>query len=129
MKNWRSRVLNGNKIKFSTDDISILKFLAVSSGYYINAGHGIEIGGGTLWAGNVSFISMNHDFKNLSFPANSKEKIVIEKKCWIGTGAVILPGVVIGDHSVVEANAVVSKSFPEGNVVIGGVPAKIIKQL
>ena len=41
----------------------------------------------------------------------------------------ILPGVEIGDHTVVAANAVVNRSFKEGNCILAGVPAKIVKKL
>ena len=52
----------------------------------------------------------------------------LEDGCWIGIGAVILPGVTIGNNAVVGANAVVTKSVPARAIVVG-VPAKIIRQL
>ena len=51
---------------------------------------------------------------------------MIGSNCWIGAKATILDGVHIGDGCIVAAGAVVTKSFPD-NVIIGGVPAKIIK--
>ncbi len=53
-------------------------------------------------------------------------KIKIGNNCFIGQNAIILPGVSLGDNTIVGAGAVVTKSFPDGNVVIGGNPAKII---
>lgn len=47
----------------------------------------------------------------------------------IGYGATIIGSIVIGDNTIIAANAVVVNSFPEGNVVIGGCPAKTIKSL
>lgn len=44
----------------------------------------------------------------------------IGRKCWIGMNAVILPGVTLGDHTVVGAGAVVSRSFPEGHCIVAG---------
>ena len=52
----------------------------------------------------------------------------IKTGSWIGIGACILPGVVIGKHAIVAANSVVTKDVPDFTVV-GGVPAKIIKEL
>ncbi len=56
------------------------------------------------------------------------EPITIKDYVWIGSGAIILPGVTIGEGSVVAAGAVVVKDVPPYTVV-GGVPAKIIKRL
>lgn len=54
--------------------------------------------------------------------------ITIEADAWIGTGAVILPDVIIGEGAVVGANAVVNRSVPPYTVV-GGVPARFIKNV
>ncbi len=56
----------------------------------------------------------------------SRKGIVIGKNCWIGSKVTVLDGVVIGDGCVVAAGSVVTKSFPD-NSIIGGVPAKILK--
>jgi acetyltransferase-like isoleucine patch superfamily enzyme len=53
---------------------------------------------------------------------------VIEDDIWIGANAVILPGVTIGQHSVVAAGAIVTKDIPPHSLV-AGVPAKVIKQI
>jgi len=56
-------------------------------------------------------------------------KIVFEKGCWIGAGAIILSGASkIGENSVVGAGAVVTKDVPK-NVVVAGNPARIIRTL
>lgn len=54
--------------------------------------------------------------------------IVMEDDCWVGANATILPGVTIGKGSVVAAGAVVCKNVGEG-VLVGGVPAKVLKVL
>jgi len=54
--------------------------------------------------------------------------IVIEDNVWIGTRAIILKGVTIGEGSVVGAGAVVTRSVPPG-VLVGGVPARVIREV
>ena len=58
----------------------------------------------------------------------SRKGVEIGNNCWIGANSTILDGVKIGDNTVIAAGSVVTKSFPKG-VVIGGLPAKIIKNL
>lgn len=58
----------------------------------------------------------------------SHKPVSIGNNVWIGDGVCIMPGVTIGDNVIIGANAVVTHSFPE-NVVIAGVPAKIIREL
>lgn len=57
-----------------------------------------------------------------------KGRVLLRSGCWLGVGAVILPGVVVGRNAIVAANAVVTADVPDYTVV-GGVPAKIIKQV
>ena len=54
--------------------------------------------------------------------------IHIEKRAWIGANATILPGVTIGENAVVAAGAVVTKDVP-ANCLVGGVPAKVIREI
>ncbi len=53
-------------------------------------------------------------------------RVTIGNSCFIGLRSIILPGVVLGDHTLVGAGSIVTKSFPEGNVVIAGNPARVI---
>jgi acetyltransferase-like isoleucine patch superfamily enzyme len=54
--------------------------------------------------------------------------IKIGKKVWIGAGAVVLPGVTVGENVIVAAGAVVSKDVPD-NTVVGGIPARTIRTI
>lgn len=61
-------------------------------------------------------------------PLYSKGPVIIEDNVWIGEMVCIMPGVTIGHGSIIGANAVVTKDVPP-YCVVGGNPAKIIKQL
>lgn len=99
-----------------------------SPGNFISANFGkIKIGDYTQIAPNVGIISDNHELTdNRKF---TSKNVIIGKYCWIGMGAIILPGVELGDYTIVAAGSIVSKSYKEGYQVIGGNPAKVIKKI
>ena len=99
-----------------------------SPGNYIEASNGIIIGDYTNIGPNVGIVSANHNPIDNSI-VEVTTPIKIGKFCWIGMNAVILPGVELGDFTIVGAGSVVSKSFPEGYCVLGGAPAQIINYL
>jgi acetyltransferase-like isoleucine patch superfamily enzyme len=99
-----------------------------SPGIYINATNGVEIGDYSNIGPNVGILSTNHDLIN-NEQHTSEPPILIGKFCWLGMGAVILPGVNLGDFTIVGAGAIVTKDFKEGYCVIAGNPARVIKQL
>jgi len=96
-------------------------------GSYIQAHNGIEIGKNVRIGPGIKMISANHDILNFDKHI-LKKPIIIGDNCWIGANAIILPGVQLGEHVIVGAGAVVTKSFPS-NCMIGGNPANIIKRI
>ncbi len=119
---WTSKVKSPEKIEKGERNPGL------SMGCYLDGRNGIKIGRNTWMGPRVSIISMNHSFTDF----NKYEKsppIEIGDNCWIATNATILPGVKLGNHVVVAAGAVVSSSFEEDDILIGGVPAKVIKKL
>lgn len=98
-----------------------------SPGCYIQGRGRVYIGDYTQIAQNVGIITAQWDVPSNS--NGSTREVRIGKYAWIGMNAVILPGVELGDFTVVGAGAVVTKSFPEGYCVIGGNPASIIRRL
>ena len=110
------------------------KNIHLGKNVFINAGcrfqdqGGIYIGDGTFIGHNVFLATLNHDLNPNTRADMYPKPIHIGKKVWIGSGAIVLPGVSIGDNSVIAAGSVVTKNVPE-NVVYGGNPAKFIKKI
>ena len=98
---------------------------------YIEAYGGVKIGDDVSFAEGASMFSVNHGTDDADIPIKYQTlkslPIEIKDNVWIGSKATILGGVTINSGCVVAAGAVVNKSFPE-NVVVGGVPAKILKE-
>ena len=92
----------------------------------------VTIGSHVNLAQGITVTALNHNFsdenKRIDEQGISTTPVTIEDDIWIGANAVILPGVNIGNHSVVAAGAVVTKDVPPHSLV-AGVPAKIIKQI
>lgn len=99
-----------------------------SFGCFFQAVGKIKIGSNCWFAQNSCLITSNHDLYNVAINA-PPEPITIGNDCWIGANAIILPGVELGDHTIVGAGSIVTKSFPEGNCIIAGNPAKLIGRL
>lgn len=97
-------------------------------GSYIQAINGIKIGKNVRIGPSVNIISASHNLYDYDIHDNTTP-IIIHDNCWIASNCVILPGVELGEHTVVAAGAVVNKSFKEGNCIIGGIPAKKLKSL
>ena len=116
------------KVKGVGKIVSGTRCPGLSPGCYIDGRNGIEIGDNTWIGPHVCLISMNHD--TLDYNKYIKgEPIKIGRNCWIGAGAKILPHVEVGNHVVVAAGAVITKSFKEDNIVLAGVPARVVKSL
>lgn len=129
-KNYTSRLVAPNKFVIQGNCIEVRKSLAVSGGCYFQATHGISIGAKTIWSFNVTMVTSDHDLSDYSLENSERSgPISIGENCWLGAGVVILPKVSLGPNTVVGANSVVTKSFPDGNVIIAGTPARVIRNL
>ncbi|MFT3752893.1 MAG: DapH/DapD/GlmU-related protein [Paludibacter sp.] len=89
---------------------------------------GITIEDEVLIGPKVNIITEGHPIDPAERKSLIVKPVVIKRNVWIGAGATILPGVTIGENSVVAAGAIVSKDVPD-NVVVVGVPAKVIKEI
>lgn len=119
---WTSQIRAPENISRGT------RFPGLSIGCYIDGRNGISIGKNTWIGPRVSLISMSHDTNNFKEYLKSTP-IVIGDNCWLATNVTILSGVEIGNHTIVASGAVVTKSFPNGNQILAGVPAKVVKTI
>ena len=87
---------------------------------------GITIDDNAMIAANVQLISNNHDLHDRQLLIC--KPVHIGKNAWVGAGATILPGVTVGENAVVAAGAVVTKDV-DANTIVGGNPAKFIKNI
>lgn len=110
------------------------KNITMGKGVFINSGckfqdqGGITINDGTLIGHNTVLATLNHELNPENRGNLHPSPIIIGKNVWIGSNVTVLPGVTIGDGAVVAAGAVVTKNVVE-NTIVGGVPAKLIKNI
>lgn len=89
---------------------------------------GITIEDDVLIAPKVSLLSEGHPLSPTNRQSLVPGPVHIKRNAWIGAGATILPGVTVGENSVVAAGAVVSKDVSD-NTIVGGIPAKAIRAI
>lgn len=89
---------------------------------------GITLDDHVLIGPRVNLITVNHLLEPTNRRGLFTKPIHIKKNAWIGAAATILPGVTIGENSVVGAGALVTKDVPD-NVIVVGSPAKITKKI
>jgi acetyltransferase-like isoleucine patch superfamily enzyme len=110
------------------------RFITIGKNVFINgdctflALGGITIEDDVLIGPKVSLITENHPLDPAERRNLRLKPVIIKRNAWIGAGAIILPGVTVGEYSVVAAGAVVNRDVP-ANTVVGGVPAKILKTI
>ena len=116
---------------FHTDfgkNIHIGKHVFINAGCSFQDQGGITIGDGCLIGHHTVIATLNHEEQPERRGDLHPAPVVIGNRVWIGSNATILPGVRIGDGAIVAAGAVVTKDVSP-NTIVGGVPARIIKQI
>lgn len=98
----------------------------VNSGCRLDTRGGIRIGNNVGISQQVIILTADHDLALSDFGGRNRE-VVIEDYAFVGTRAMILPGVTIGKGAIVAAGAIVTKDVPE-YAVVAGTPAKVIKE-
>ncbi|GKQ58873.1 acyltransferase [Sphaerotilus sulfidivorans] len=119
-----------------TPCITIGDRVSINYDCHIGCVNKVTIGNDVLLASRVYISDHSHgapDYHDIDVPPSvrkvfTKGSVVIEDGVWIGEGACVLPGVRIGSHAIVGANAVVARDVPPYTIV-GGVPARLIRTL
>jgi acetyltransferase-like isoleucine patch superfamily enzyme len=109
---WMVQCSKGLKLGKNTD---------IGAFTYINAKHGVEIGEGAQIGSHCSLYTE-------STIDGKSGKIVLKKNCKIGSHSVIMPGVTIGENSVIGAFGFVNRDIPD-NVLAFGIPAKTVRKI
>ena len=123
-----------NGMKFNPQ-IIIGNNVSINPDCHIGAINRIEIHDGVLMASRVFITDHFHGKINREELLVSPQKrilfakgtVIIKKNAWLGEGVAVMPGVTIGENSVIGANAVVTKDIPDNSIAVG-IPAKVIKQ-
>ncbi|MDN6640286.1 MAG: sugar O-acetyltransferase [Tetragenococcus sp.] len=118
-------------LPFTTDfgkNIKIGKNVFINSGCRFQDQGGITLGDQSLIGHNVVMATINHDYDPTKRGTMHLAPIVLKERTWVGSSATILPGVTVGENSVVAAGSVVTKDV-EPNTIVGGNPAKFISNL
>lgn len=110
--NWIVQNKDGLKLGFATD---------IGAFSYINAKYGVEIEDEVQIGSHCSIYSVSTIDKK-------QGKVILKKNCKIGSHSTILPGVTIGENSIIGANSLVISDIP-ANVVAFGTPAKVIREI
>ena len=128
-------IRQGARIEVVADDgkIEIGDGTSIQLGFHCGAAKHVRIGRDVLIAGRVYISDHDHVFDHGELPPRRCKELVVAPVhigdgVWLGEGCVVLKGVSIGRRSVVGANAVVTRSVPDG-CVVGGVPARIIRRI
>lgn len=142
----KQKVSFGNRVKIGANTkISITSHLenfgiglnighdcAIGEYSYLGCSGGVIIGDDVIMGQYVSFHSQNHNYQDKTCKIREQgvnsEGIEIGNNIWVGAKATFLDGCIVSDNSIVASGAVVTGKFSPG-VVIGGVPARVIKKL
>lgn len=121
----RMEAIGNGKIVIG-DNVAIEQNVHITS-----AGEELKIGDNSTIAANVFVTNLDHEYQNIEKGVMDQGHILrrteIGEGCFIGYGAVIQAGTILGRHCIVGSNAVVRGQFPDYSVIVG-VPGQVVKQ-
>ncbi|WP_051202106.1 acyltransferase [Ferrimonas senticii] len=122
----------GRVVIENPSNVTIGKNCTLNEGVYISGHAPVDIGNNVSISAHAKIITAYLDSSKLKDKGiediHLSKPVVLEALCQIGAGAIVLPGVTVHSGSIVAAGAVVSKDVPS-NVIVAGVPAKVIRVL
>lgn len=105
--------------------------VSIGQSFHVIAGNDLHIGSGCLISGDVFVTDTDHTFEHVNVPVFDQPDRVttthIGENCFLGIGARIQAGTILGDGCIVGANAVVRGVFPPNSVLVGA-PARVVKR-
>ena len=125
-KDWKPPVIEDGKLTKwnwmvqNKEGLKLGKRTDLGAFTYINALHGVELGDNVQLGSHCSIYS-------ISTIDGKKGKVVIKDNACIGSHSVVMPGVTVGENSLVGAFSFVNKDIPD-NAIAVGVPAKVVKK-
>lgn len=120
--------LNMPVVVHQPESIYLGDYVGIGENVVLRGAGGITMGNRVLIATGVAIVSAGHPLVPPRWGVDVLKPIHIGDDVWIGTNAVILPGVNIGNGAVVAAGAVVSRDVPS-YAVVAGVPARVIRTI
>jgi acetyltransferase-like isoleucine patch superfamily enzyme len=126
-KNWKKpKIKEGKLTKWNwmvqhRENLKLGKYVDIGAFTYINAKNGVIIEDNVQIGSHCSIYSV-------STIDNKEGKVILKKNCKIGAHSMIMPGITVGENSVIGAFSFVNKDIPE-NTLAYGIPIKIIKKL
>lgn len=129
----RVRIFPGARIEVIGDNASIVfeENISIGQNLHITSASKLFIGKNTTILESVMITNIDHDYQEIGKPIWEQKLIIKEtqigENCFIGYGAVIQAGTILGKQCIVGANSVVRGTFPDYCVIVG-VPAKIVKR-
>jgi acetyltransferase-like isoleucine patch superfamily enzyme len=121
-------MISPQAIIWGTSGVTLEDDVVINSFTHVFGGGGVHIGARTLISTGCSIASITHSEQIATRRIGIEAPVTIEEDCWLGTGAIVLPGVRIGKGSIIGAGAVVTKDIPPFSMAIG-VPARVVRQI
>ena len=116
--NWGGRHVHLGKHVYANFNLTLVDDTHITIGDYTMIGPNVVIATG----GHPILPSLRQEGYQYNAPVH------IGKNCWLGAGVIVVPGVTIGDNTVVGAGSVVTKDLP-GNVVAAGNPCRVLRPI